>query len=134
MEPGTDLKNYFEETQGMGVLSTADAGGHVDAAVFSRPHVLSEDEVAFIMPDRLTHHNLQSNPHAAFLFREDGPGYRGVRLFLTRLREEKNSDLLKSLRRGPHAHEQGDASNPRFLVVFRVDRILPLVGPGEPDQ
>ena len=129
-EQDVDLKSYFESNRGLGVLSTADAGGRVDAAVFSRPHVLAEDEVAFIMPDRLTHHNLQSNPHAAYLFREEAPGYRGVRLYLTRLREEENSELLQTLRRGPHAGEKGDASDPRFLVVFRVERILPLVGDG----
>lgn len=132
MEQETDLKSYFEGTEGMGVLATADAEGRVDAAVFSRPHVFSSDEVAFIMPDRLTHHNLRSNPHAAFLFREDGKGYRGIRLFLTRVREEENTELLQRLRRGPHAGEPGNASNPRFLVVFRVERVLPLVGSGEP--
>lgn len=128
-----DLKAYFEEARGMGVLATADAKGPVDAAVYSRPHVLSPEEVAFIMPDRLTHRNLQSNPHAAYLFREDGGGYKGVRLFLTRLREEQNSDLLQTLRRGPHAGEKGTEEDPRYLVVFRVDRILPLVGTGSPE-
>lgn len=127
-----DLKTYFQETRGMGVLATADAKGPVDAAVYSRPHVLEPDQVAFIMPDRLTHRNLQSNPHAAYLFREEGAGYKGVRLLLTRLREEQDSDLLQALRRGPHAGETGADDDPRFLVVFRVDRVLPLIGAGSP--
>jgi hypothetical protein len=125
-----DLKAYFSDISGMGVLATADAGGRVDAAVYSRPHVLEDGTLAFIMPDRLTHANLQSNPHAAYLFREETPGYKGVRLFLTRLREEENSDLLRDLRRGPHAGEPGDADDPRYLVIFQVDRILPLIGAG----
>jgi len=129
-----DLKAYFEEKRGLGVLATADAKGPVDAAVYSRPHVLEADQVAFIMPDRLTHQNLQSNPHAAYLFREDGHGYKGVRLFLTRLREEQNSDLLQSLRRGPYAGEKGTEEDPRFLVLFRVDSVLPLIGSGSPEE
>jgi len=123
-----DLKAYFAEKSGMGVLATADDQGRVDAAVYSRPHILEEDTLAFIMPDRLTHSNLQSNPHAAYLFREDASGYEGIRLFLTRIREEANSDLLQTLRRGPHAGEPGDKEDPRYLVVFQVDRILPLIG------
>ncbi len=124
-----DLKNYFEEKKGFGILATADDKGQVDAAVYAKPHVMDENTVAFIMADRLTHHNLQSNSHAAYLFREEGPGYKGTRLFLTRLREEQDSDLLYSLRRRsyPAGKEEG---KPRFLVFFRVDKTLPLIGPG----
>jgi hypothetical protein len=83
--------------------------------------------VAFIMPDRLTHHNLQSNPHAAFLFIEDGGKWTGKRLFLTKVREEKDTELLHSLRRKSY----GDDQEGRYLVFFRVDKVLPLVGAGE---
>jgi hypothetical protein len=82
----------------------------------------------------LTHHNLQSNNHAAFLFKEDGPGYKGTRLFLTKLREEQDSELLYSIRnrRYPSEKEEGKTL---FLVFFKVDKILPLVGPGrDPDK
>ncbi len=55
-----DLKTYFEKTRGTGVLSTADGQGLVNAAVYARPRVLDDGSLAFIMRDRLTHHNLQS--------------------------------------------------------------------------
>jgi hypothetical protein len=122
-----DLKKYFEEKKGFGVLSTADDQGKVDSAVYAKPHVMDEDTVAFIMADRLTHHNLQSNDHAAFLFREQGPGYQGIRLFLTKLREEQDTDLLYSLRRRKYPD---DKDRPRFLVFFKVDKTLPLIGAG----
>jgi hypothetical protein len=77
------------------------------------------------MRDRLTHHNLESNPHATFLFKEDGPGYKGVRLFLTKIKEEENTELLASLRRRQRV-EDDDAS--RFLVFFSLDKSLPLIG------
>ena len=122
-----ELKQYFEENNGRGVLATADSAGKVDAAVFARPHAMEDGTVAFIMPDRLTHHNLQSNPHAAFLFIEDGGKWTGKRLFLTKVREEKDTELLHSLRRKSY----GDDHEGRYLVFFRVDKVLPLVGAGE---
>ncbi|MCU0587204.1 MAG: pyridoxamine 5'-phosphate oxidase family protein [Syntrophobacteraceae bacterium] len=124
-----NLSEYFENTKGRGVLATADAEGKVDAAVYASPHILDGELVAFIMRDRLTHHNLQSNPHAAYLFMEDGPGYKGVRLFLTKIREEKDSVLLFSIRRKEY-DESDEQRGPLFLVVFRVDKILPLIGAG----
>jgi len=72
-----DLKAYFENTRGIGVMSTANSDGWVDSAIYSRPHVMDDGLLAFIMRDRLTHSNLQSNPHAAYLFVEQGAGYRG---------------------------------------------------------
>ena len=122
-----ELKAYFEGTKGHGVLATADSEGKVDAAVFARPHVMDDGTVAFIMPDRLTHHNLESNPHAAYLFVEDGGKWVGKRLFLTKVREEKDTELLYSLRRRSY----GDDQEGRYLVFFRVDKVLSLVGTGE---
>jgi hypothetical protein len=48
-----NLKEYFEKTQGIGVLATADRSGRVDAAVYSRPHIMADEALAFIMRDRL---------------------------------------------------------------------------------
>ncbi|MDX2454834.1 pyridoxamine 5'-phosphate oxidase family protein, partial [Desulfosarcina sp.] len=84
-------KTYFEETKGMGVLSTADGEGRVNAAVYARPHVMDDGSLAFVMRDRLSHNNLQSNPRAAYLFREEGPGYKGIRLHLTKTHEESGT-------------------------------------------
>ena len=126
-----DLKNYFENIKGRGILATANADGKVDAAVFARPHVMDKETVAFIMPDRLTHHNLQTNNHAAYLFMEDGPGYKGVRVFVSKIREEQDTDLLHSLRRRKYASQKEAEEEARFLVFFRVDKILPLIGAGD---
>ena len=122
------LSDYFENTRGLGVLATADADGAVDVAVYARPHVVSEDTVAFIMADRLSHANLQANPHAAYLFHEAGGGHRGKRVYLTKVGEEADPEKIKALRRrgSPLACTEDD--EPRFLVTFRIDRIRPLVG------
>ncbi len=124
-----DLKEYFENTKGFGVLSTSDDQGKVDAAVYSRPHVMEDGTIASIMGDRLTHKNLQTNPHAVYLFLEEGTGYRGKRLFLTKIREEQDSELIAELCRRCYPSDL-QVKDPRFLVVFRIDEELPLIGAG----
>jgi hypothetical protein len=119
------LKEYFENKKGMSVIATADREGKVNMAVYSRPHFLEEGSLAFIMRDRLTHYNLQSNPNAAYLFVEEGPGYKGKRLHLTKIKEEENSERIETLSR---RHYTKGKEGSRFLVFFKVDKVLPLVG------
>ncbi|MFC1764710.1 pyridoxamine 5'-phosphate oxidase family protein [Planctomycetota bacterium] len=121
-----NLKNYFAHHQGSGILATADAQGHVNVAVYSRPHVLDEGTVAFIMRDRLSHHNLQSNPHAAYSFVEAGEGHQGRRIYLTRIKEETDATKIQSLRRRTRPDSKPDEA--KFLVTFQVDEIRPIVG------
>ncbi len=128
-----DYREYFKDVKGKGVLATADARGKVDGAVYATPHIMDDGTIAFIMRDRLTHHNLQSNPHAAYIFMEDGPGYKGIRLFLAKLREEQDTELLHSLRRREYK-DPSKAIGPLFLVFFQVDKTMPLVGVGSEES
>jgi hypothetical protein len=122
-----DLPAYFEKVRGKGVLATADGHGRVNQAVFARPHTQSDGTLVFIMPGRRTHPNLSLNPHAAYLFMEDGPGWKGVRLYLSRVKEEKDAEQIALIRRRDYAGQPG-GEDPRYLVIFRVDQVLPLVG------
>ena len=122
-----NIKDYFEKTKGVGVLSTADGNGMVNSAIYARPHSMEDGSLAFIMRDRLTHNNIQSNPFATYLFLEDGPGYRGKRLYLTRIREEENSELISSLSRRTYASDK-DRRESKFLVFFKLEKERPLVG------
>lgn len=122
-----DLKQYFEQNKGLGVLATANAEGKVDAAVYARPHVIDEKTIAFIMRDHLTYANIKSNPKACYLFREDTTGYVGKRLYLTMTREETDIELIETLSRRRKAYSENDESK-RYLVYFSIDNIRPLVG------
>ena len=122
------LSDYFESADGRGIISTADANGHLTAAVYARPHFFDEKTIAFIMADRLTHKNLESNPHAVYLFMESGERYAGKRLHLTKTKEETETELLHSLRRKTHSDEEQET---KFLVFFRIDKELPLIGSGD---
>ena len=126
-----ELKTYFETTKGTGVLATADNEGKVDAAIYARPHFMEDGTVAVIMNDRLTHANIRVNPHAAFLFIEEGKGYKGKRLYMTMVREEEESELLYELKRRQYPSKAEASKGPKFLVFFTIDKALPLIGPGE---
>lgn len=120
------LSEYFDTAKGYGVLATADRAGKVNAAVYARPHVMDEKTVAFIMAERLTHENLKSNPWATYVFMEAGGGWTGKRLYLNKLKEEQNEDLIQEICRKCD-YSRYDVKK-RFIVYFSVENILPLIG------
>jgi len=125
------LNDYLSNVTGKGVLATADAEGKVDAAIYSKPHILEDGTLAFIMRDHLTHHNIGSNPYATYLFIEDGSHYKGIRLFLKKVREDSDPDLIAKMTRRHLTPEQDKAKGPKFLVYFSLEKILPLIGSGK---
>ena len=129
-----DLAHYFESHDGTGILATSNADGQVDMAVYTKPHVIDAETLALVMKQRLSHQNLKSNLHAAYLFMEHGPGYKGLRLQMTLLREETNQTLAESLRKKqPMMYPEADDSN-KYVVFFHIDRIRPLVGDFSPPE
>lgn len=127
-----NLMKFFHENSGVGVLSTADSDGRVDAAIYSRPHVLDDGSLVFIMRERLTHKNLQENPFAAYLFMKSGAGLDGgIRLFLKKIREDDDQELIGQMTRRHLSPAEDERKGPKHLVYFAVEKILPLVGGGE---
>ena len=126
-----NIKDYFTEKKGTGIIATSDKNGIVNTAVYSRPHVESSDDVAFIMRSQLTHKNLQENEHANYMFIEQGPGYSGVRLFLTKVQESNDRELINSLTRRHMDDEDDRLKGEKFLVRFRIDKVLTLIGGNE---
>lgn len=128
-----NIKEYFLQKQGKGFLATASSAGNVDVAVYSRPHVLDDNRVAFIMRDRLTHKYVGENGHAAYAFVEDGGGYRGIRLFLEKVGEDDNEELIAQMSRRHLSPEEDAARGPKYIVYFRLEKVLRLVGGEELD-
>jgi hypothetical protein len=120
------LNDYFDNTKGLGVLATANDKGNVDVALYARPHVIDEQTIAFIMSDSLSHQNVSSNPKSAYLFIENGQGYKGKRYYLTKINEETDTEKIESLRR--KKFEYSDPGATKYLVSFRIDKTRPLVG------
>jgi hypothetical protein len=123
-----NIDSYFTEMKGIGVMATSDENGVVNTAIYSRPHVQGKEEVAFVIRDRLSHKNLEKNKHANYLFLEDGRGYSGVRIFLTKLDESTDQALIASLTRRHLSPEDDRLQGEKFLVRFKIDKILTLIG------
>ena len=123
------LGEYFEQTKGRGILATADASGKVNAALYSRPHFMDDGTAAFIMAQRLTHENLKTNPWAAYLFMESKEEYSGKRLYLRKVKEEQNEQLINEIRR--KRHHLPSRTETKYIVYFEVEKVLPLVGSGK---
>ena len=122
------LSSYFEENKGIGVLSTANRDGVVNSAIYARPHVMADGTLGLIMANQHSYENLRANPHAAYLFLEDTPGYRGKRFKLTKVKEEQDTELVMKLRRRFYSPDMEEKMKPVTLVYFRVDEERPLVG------
>jgi len=122
------LKDYFESNKGTCVLSSADQSGKVATAIYSSPRVMDDGTVCFIMREKLTYRNILGNPHAACMYIEHGGGYQGIRLFLTKVHEDNDPELLSRMTRRNLSAEEDRAKGPKHLVIFRVDKILPLIG------
>lgn len=121
-----NLKEYFSGKSGVGVISTSNDKGEVNSAIYAKPHVNGTDSISFIMRDRLTRANLQSNPQANYLFIEHEHGFHGIRLSLTMTGEEQDEEKIASLSRRPDSsNSEGEV---RYLVSFRVERALVLIG------
>ena len=121
-----NLKDYFSEKSGFGVISTSNDKGEVNSAVYAKPHVMGADSIAFIMRERLSRANLHQNPQAHYLFIEHEHGFHGVRLSLEMTGEEQDQEKIAALSRRSYKDEKGE--DDRFLVSFRVDKALVLIG------
>ena len=122
-----DIQSYFENTEGTGILSTADAEGNVNSAVYGKPHFMNDGSFVLIMADRQSYRNLTSNPRASYLFMEKNPiekKYEGKRLYLKMVKDEQDEAFITSLR--PHSHGEGKAG--RHAVFFEIVKVRPLVG------
>lgn len=120
-----NLTDYFVEKKGFGVISTSNGRGEVNSAVYAKPHVMGTNSIAFIMRDRLSRANLQSNSQANYMFIENDHGFRGVRLSLTMTGEEHDIEKIDALARRSY---KDDGEDKRSLVSFRVDKVLALLG------
>ncbi len=126
-----DLGEYFDKTKGFGIFATADSEGKVNVAALSRPTIMENGSAAFLMSGHLTHHNLQSNPHAAYYFVEHGESYGGKRLYLTKTGEDEDLQLIDRLRKKRYPIFTTKYNNEsKYVVFFTVDKILPLVADG----
>jgi len=125
-----ELKSYFASSNGLVILSTSDNNGNVDSTVYSSPRFFEDGRIGLIMRERLSYANVSVNPHVCLLFIEHGKGYEGKRLYLKKVDETDDKELIGSLLKRPvHGSDEGDDVI-RHLVYFELIKERPLVGDG----
>ncbi len=125
-----NLAEYFNKVKGLGVMATSDSEGNPNVAAISKPVVMDDETVAFIMAGHLTYRNLLLNPRAAYLFKER-EGYDGKRLYLTKIREEEGGDLIETIRKKRYPiFTTKYVNQSKYVIFFHLDKVIPLVADG----
>lgn len=117
-----NLENYFQQHNGLGVLSSADKEGRVNAALYARPKI-QDNKAIFLAAPNHTLNNLKQNPYAHYLFKEDTEGYEGVRLQLCLINIDENQERVNTLRTR-HKAEQHYA----YVLEFEILESIDLIG------
>lgn len=121
------LAELFPEG-GRGVIGTADASGVVNLAVFSVPHVLDEETLAWGFTEGRSIANLRQNPHASFLYLAPSRGYSGWRLSLTLKQVAEEGELLATIKeKAAHVVSPQAGEAVKHVVYFKVDEVRPLM-------
>ena len=120
------LKEYFETTEGTGILATSDSEGNVDLAIYSKPYIINENKIAFSMLERTSYENIQSNPKAAYMFKEESQGYNGKRLYLKMAGEETDTKLIEEIKAQRQKKHESKTDSVRHFVYFTIEKTRPL--------
>jgi hypothetical protein len=67
-----NLKAYFGDHEGIGILATCDPDTTVNVALYVKPLVVNQTTIALVMRQRLSHQNLKNFPRATYMFIEKG--------------------------------------------------------------
>jgi hypothetical protein len=121
------LAEYFSNITGLGILATSDADGKVNLAIYARPYVINENKIAFSMLERRSYKNIQSNPKAAYMFVEQTEGHKGKRLYLTKVGEETEAEVIRKIKE-QHKNRYSEESSGKHLVYFEITETRQLIG------
>ncbi|HOB19061.1 MAG TPA: pyridoxamine 5'-phosphate oxidase family protein, partial [Candidatus Methanoculleus thermohydrogenotrophicum] len=79
------LMDYFNKQPRIGILSTANREGKVNAALFGSPRMVDEKTVVMGLGKNRTLEYLQQNPYAVYTILEPGKtlmDWKGLRVYL----------------------------------------------------
>ncbi len=113
---------------GTGVIATADGDGTINTAIYSAPHVVDDETVAWGMTEGRTFRNLRENPNAAFLQQAPGDGAAGVRMTLKLQRIQESGKMLEAIRsRARKTSGAAAADMVKYVAYFKVVETRPLM-------
>jgi len=125
------LLEIFNKRPRIGTLSTANAQGDVNVAVFGSPQMIDENTVVMGMGENRSFRNLRENPKAAFIVMEPGEtvmDWKGARVYLEALAIETGGGFYDMIRDNiaKAAGEQA-AKMIHAAIRFKITEVRPIV-------
>lgn len=135
MSTPENLIAYFNKKPRIGTLSTANAQGQVDVAIFGSARMLNEKTIVLETQNNRTFANLISNPNAVFCIVEPAqnmPDWKGLRVYLRMTAYQTDGPVLAEAK-ALLAERVGAAaaSSIHATVTFEVTEIRPAVDHGQ---
>ncbi len=129
------LMDYFNRHPRLGVLSTSNKAGEVDAAYFGSPRMMDESTVMVALGKNKTLANLQENPHACYLIMEPGKTifeWKGVRLYLKMTACQTSGEAFDAMKKYV-TEKAGEAAGKTIYaaVTFAISSVRPLADFGQ---
>ena len=129
------LMDYFNKQPRLGVLSTANKEGKIDAAVFGSPMMVDEKTVVMGLGNNRTFEYLQENPNAVFTIMEQGAtlaDWKGLRVYLKMKEYKTSGETLDDYRRKvAEAAGEDAAAMIHASVTFEIGEVRPLIDMGQ---
>ena len=128
-----ELMYFINKTPRIGVLSTSNRDGDVNAAVFGSPRMIDKNTVIMGIGENRTFKNLLENPKAVFFVVEPGETmmkWKGVRIYLTVESIEKEGDFFIQIRRDIAKGASDDAAKMiKAAIRFKITEVRELIAP-----
>ncbi|MDN7012966.1 pyridoxamine 5'-phosphate oxidase family protein [Methanoculleus sp. FWC-SCC3] len=129
------LMDYFNKQPRIGLLSTANKEGKVDAAIFGSPMMVDEKTVVMGLGQNRTFEYLQENPNAVYTIVESGEtimDWKGIRVYLKMKEYATSGEMLDNYRKQIAKVAGEDAAAMiHASVTFEVAEARPLVDMGQ---
>jgi hypothetical protein len=125
------LLEIFNKQPRIGTLSTANAQGDVNVAVFGSPQMIDENTVVMGMGENRSFRNLRENPKAVFIVLEPGEtvmDWKGARVYLEALDIETGGGFYDQIRDNiaKTAGKQA-AAMIHAAIRFKITEVRPIV-------
>ncbi len=129
------LMDYFNKQPRIGILSTANREGKVNAALFGSPRMVDEKTVVMGLGKNRTLDYLQQNPHAVYTILEPGEtlmDWKGLRVYLKLKDCATSGKKLEAYKREVAAALGEDAAKMMHATLtFEVTEVRPIVDMGQ---
>jgi hypothetical protein len=126
-----ELMGIFNKAPRIGSLSTANAQGDVNVAVFGSPQMIDENTVVMGIGENRSFRNLRENPKAAFIVMEPGEtvmDWKGARVYLEALDIETGGGFYDQIKENiEKAAGKQAAQMIHAAIRFKITEVRPIV-------